>query len=89
MTMIHDTTATARPLRAIHILANGLTTLIRGLALRAERKAQMRALADLNDHLLRDIGVSRGAADKQIRRYGGRRRPTFYASGRGRAAEMP
>jgi uncharacterized protein YjiS (DUF1127 family) len=34
----------------------------------AERRRQRRALAQLDEHLLRDIGVSRSAADAEIRK---------------------
>ena len=62
------------PLRAVSGSGQpGLRThfarLIAALRRRAERRRQYRALSELNDHLLADIGVTREERARELERY--------------------
>lgn len=61
MTMTHDFGGTRTRISAFaaarHFVSTGL---VRPLRLRIERRRAMQALSDLDDRLLRDVGVSRG-----------------------------
>ncbi|MDJ0942538.1 MAG: DUF1127 domain-containing protein [Kiloniellales bacterium] len=45
-----------------------LARIIEGLLLWQERAAQRRALAGLDDHLLKDMGITRAEADREARK---------------------
>ena len=53
---------------ALPMLLSRLAALVRRLALNASRWRQRRDLADLDDHLLRDIGVTREQARRESSR---------------------
>lgn len=53
--------------RLLNGMADGRRRIVRRLLLRLDRSRQRRALGRLDDHLLRDIGISRAAAAREAR----------------------
>lgn len=62
-----------RPVRLVAALRRAISAAIRWVREVSERGAQRRALAQLDDRLLRDIGVSRAEADMETKRVHWRR----------------
>ena len=58
----------ARPRRLSHPMAHRIGVALATLGRWLQRAAQRRALAALDDHRLRDIGVTRQAAAREARR---------------------
>ena len=60
--------AAVKPLRAIEIVRRFCSKLLRMIAIFHERAEQRRALGELGDRMLKDIGVSEADAYKEIRK---------------------
>jgi uncharacterized protein YjiS (DUF1127 family) len=60
--------ASAKPLRAFGKVRRVVVKCLHTLMIWRERSEQRHALAELNDHMLKDIGVSHADAYKEVRK---------------------